>query len=199
MIPAAELTTFVLGMLAASVAAAIGSYVSYRLQGRTQRSEWARQEERARQEKVELAERERQREEEAKVAAIRAVALEALWNALALITFAARVKTWKDARLTPISLFREQFDRSLPVLAGDSQRLQMVASTYVRGMAFERSINGLRAIEGRLEISPENIKEALDVSMGFQIVFRSLGPRVLSKTAMEEFERTLNVAQVESN
>ena len=147
MIPAAELTTFVLGMFAATVAAAIGSYVSYRLPGRTQRSEWARQEERARQDKVELAERERQGEEEAKVAAIRAVALEALWNALALITFAARVKTWKDARLTPFSLFREQFDRSLPVLASDSQRLQMVASTYVRGMAFERSINGLRAME----------------------------------------------------
>ena len=66
-------------------------------------------------------------------------------------------------------------------------------------MAFERSINGLRAMEGRLEISPENIKEAVDLSMGFQIVFRSLGVRVLSKTAMEEFEMTLNVAQVESN
>src|SRR6266851_8550428 len=143
MIPTAELTTFVLGMFAASVAAASGSYVSYRLQGRTQRSEWAREEEQARQEKVELAERERQREEDAKVAAIRAVALEALWNALALITFAARVKTWKDARLSPYSLFREQFDRSLPVLAGDAQRLQMVASTYVRGMVFERHISGL--------------------------------------------------------
>ena len=167
-------------------------------QGRTQRSEWARQEERARQDKVELAERERQREEEAKVAAIRAVALEALGNALALITFAARVKTWKDPRLTPFSLFRKQFDRSLPVLAGDAQRLQMVASTYVRGMAFERNINGLRAMEGRIEISPENIKEALDLSMGFQVVFRDLGYRVLSKPAMQEFEMTLNVAQVES-
>ena len=199
MIPTAELTTFVLGMFAATVAAAIGSYVSFRLQGRTQRSEWARQEERMRQGKIDLAERERQREEEAKVAAIRAVALVALWNALALITFAARVKTWKDARLTPFSLFREQFDRGLPVLAGDSQRLQMVASTYVRGIAFERSHNGLRAMEGRLEISSENIKEALDLSMGFQIVFRSLGPPGLSKSAMEEFERTINVAQVESN
>jgi len=196
MIPTAELITFVLGMIAASVAAAIGSYASDKLQGRRQRSEWVRQEERARQEKVELAERERLREEEAKAAAIRAVALEALWNALALITFAARVKTWKDARL---SLFREQFDRSLPVLASDVQRLQMVASTYVRGMAFERSINGLRAFEGRIAISPENAKEALDLSMGFQIVFRDLGYRVLSKPAMEEFERTLNVAQAESN
>ena len=101
LVQTAELTTFVLGMFAASVAAAIGSYVSYRLQERTQRSEWARQEERARHEKVELAERERQRAEEAKVAAIRAVVLEALWNALALITFAARVKTLKDARLSP--------------------------------------------------------------------------------------------------
>jgi hypothetical protein len=122
-----------------------------------------------------------------------------LWNALALITFAARVKTWKDARLSPFSLFREQFDRSLPVLASDVQRLQMVASTYVRGMAFERSINGLRAFEGRIAISAENVKEALDLSMGFQIVFRDLGYRVLSKPAMEEFERTLNVAQAESN
>jgi hypothetical protein len=58
MIPTAELITFVLGMIAASVAAAIGSYASDKLQGRRQRSEWARQEERARQEKVELAERE---------------------------------------------------------------------------------------------------------------------------------------------
>lgn len=199
MIPAAELTTFVLGMVAASVAAAIGSCASDMLQGRRQQNEWGRQEERARQEKVELAEGERQREEEAKVAAIRAVALEALWNALALITFAARVKTRKDALLSAFSLFREQFDRSLPALAGDSQRIQMVASTYVRGMAFERNINGLRAMEGRIEISPENIKEALDLSMSFQIVFRDLGYRVLSKIAMEEFEMTLNVAQVESN
>ena len=169
-----------------------------RLQGRVQQREWALQEDRARQDRVELAERERQREQEAKVAAIRAVALEALWNALALITFAARVKTWKDARLSPYSLFREQFDRSLPVLAGDAQRLQIVASTYVRGMVFERHISGLRAYEGRMDISPENIKEAQDLSMGFQIVFRSLGPRVFSKDAMEEFQMTLNVAEAES-
>jgi hypothetical protein len=106
MIPAAELTTFVLGMVAASAAAAIGSYASDLLQGRRQRSEWARQEERARQDRVELAERERKREEEAKDGTIRGVALEALWNALGLITFAARVKTWKDARLSPFSLSR---------------------------------------------------------------------------------------------
>lgn len=198
MVPSAELITFVLGMVAGSVAAALGSYVSDLLQGRRQRSEWARQEEHTRQEKVELAEREHRREEEAKVGAIRAVALEALWNALALITFAARVKTWKDARLSPFSLFREQFDRSLPVLASDAQRLQMVASTYVRAMVFERHIHGLRAMEGRMEISPENIKEALDLSMGFQIVFRSLGPGVLSKEAMAEFQMTLNVAEAES-
>jgi hypothetical protein len=61
----------------------------------------------------------------------------------------------------------------------------MVASTYVRGMAFERNINGLRAMEGRIEISPENIKETLDLSMGFEVVFRGLGYRVLSKAAME--------------
>jgi hypothetical protein len=58
---------------------------------------------------------------------------------------------------------------------------------------------GWATMEGRIEISAENIKETLDLSMGFQIVFRDLGYRVLSKTAMEEFERTLNVAQVESN
>jgi len=74
----------------------------------------------------------------------------------------------------------------------------MVASTYERGMVFERHINGLRAFEGRMEISPENVKEALDLSMGFQIVFRSLGSRVLSKAAMEEFQMTLNVAEAES-
>jgi hypothetical protein len=54
-------------------------------------------------------------------------------------------------------------------------------------------------MEGRIEISSENIKEALDLSMALQIAFRELGYRVLSKPAMEEFERTLNVAQVESN
>jgi hypothetical protein len=36
----------------------------------------------------------------------------------------------------------------------------MVASIYVRGMAFERHINGLLAFEGRMEIAPDNIKEA---------------------------------------
>ena len=56
----------------------------------------------------------------------------------------------------------------------------------------------LRAMEGRIEISSENIKEALDLSMPFQIVFE-LGHRVLSKPAMEEFERLSNVVQVESN
>jgi len=101
MISTAELVTFVAGIVTGSVAAAFGSYISYRLQGRIQQREWALQEDRARQDRVELAEGERQREQEAKVAAIRAVALEALWNALALITFAARVKTWKDARLSP--------------------------------------------------------------------------------------------------
>ena len=189
---------FFLGMVAASIAAAIGSFVADLLQGRRQRKEWARQEERARQDRAELAERERQRDEEAKAAAVRAVALEAVWNALALITFAARVKIWKDARLSPYSLFREQFDRALPVLATEPQRLQMVASTYVRGMTFERHINGLRAFEGRMQISPENIKEAQDLSMGFEVVFRTLGQLVLSKPAMEAFQMTLNVAHAES-
>jgi hypothetical protein len=45
--------------------------------------------------------------------------------------------------------------------------LQMVASIYVRGMAFERHINGLLAFEGRMEIAPDNIKEALDLSLAF--------------------------------
>ena len=198
MSPIAQLITFVAGIVTGSVAAAFGSYISYRLQGRIQRNEWARQEERTRQERVEAAERVRHREEEERVAAIRAVALEALWNALSLITFAANVKKSKDARLSPFAFFREQFDRSLPVLAGDSQRLQMVASTYVRGMAFERSINSLRATEGMISMSNENLKEALDLSMSFQVVFRSLGPPVLSKAAMAEFEMTLNVAQIEA-
>jgi hypothetical protein len=74
----------------------------------------------------------------------------------------------------------------------------MAASTYVRGMVFERNINGLHAMEGRMEISPENIKEALDLSMAFEIVFRALGQEVLSKAAMQEFETTLNVTKVES-
>jgi len=198
MSPIAQLVTFVAGIVTGSFAAAFGSYVSYRLQGRIQRSEWMRQEERARQDRVDLSERERQREEDTKIAAIRAVALEALWNALALITFAARAKKQRDPRLSPFSLFREQFDRNLPVLAIDAQRLQMVASTYVKGMVFERNIIGLRAMEGQMQIPVENIKEAQDLSLAFQVVFRTLGQRVLSKDAMAEFEMTLNVAEAES-
>jgi len=34
--------------------------------------------------------------------------------------------------------------------------------------------------------------------LSFEIVFRDLGSRVMP-TAMEEFERTLNVAKIESN
>jgi hypothetical protein len=58
---------------------------------------------------------------------------------------------------------------------------------------------GLRAMEGRMEISPENIKEALDLSMAFEIVFRALGQEVLSHAAMQEFETTLSVVKVESH
>jgi hypothetical protein len=65
-------------------------------------------------------------------------------------------------------------------------------------MVFERHLNGLRAFEGKIEISPENIKQAQDLSMGFRIAFRSLGPQVLSKSAMAEFQTTLNVAEAES-
>jgi hypothetical protein len=108
------------------------------------------------------------------------------------------VKIWKEPLLSPYALFREQFDRALPVLAAEPQRLQMVASTYVRGMAFERHINGLRAYEGRMPISPESIKEAGDLSMGFEVVFPTLGRLVLSKSAMEAFQMTLNVAHAES-
>ena len=69
---------------------------------------------------------------------------------------------------------------------------------FVTDIAAETSM-GCAQMEGRIEISSENIKEALDLSMALQIAFRELGYRVLSKPAMEEFERTLNVAQVESN
>jgi hypothetical protein len=54
-------------------------------------------------------------------------------------------------------------------------------------------------MEGRMEIPPENIKEALDLSMAFEIVFRALGQEVLSHAAMQEFETTLNVVKVESH
>jgi hypothetical protein len=68
MSPIAQLIAFVAGVVTGSVAAAFGSYISYRLQGRIQRSEWERQEERAQQDRIDLAERERRREEEAKAA-----------------------------------------------------------------------------------------------------------------------------------
>jgi len=62
-------------MVAASIAAKIGSFVRYWLQGRSQRKEWAHQDERARQEQKASAERDHQHE--GKRAAIRVVALEA--------------------------------------------------------------------------------------------------------------------------
>jgi hypothetical protein len=192
-------------LLSTLVGAAIGSVLGYVAQFVLQRSEWQRRDREREQERRDRdAERDRERRdreatdsrqrEELGDAAVRALAVEALWNSIKLSTI-ARFDDADDRRPPRIEVEREQFDHSM-VLA--LQRLQgnfaqQTFSTYLAAFGLQQ----FREARSAFHMAEAERKRIANVSQSFEIVFRSLGNRVFSKEEMRELEMVRNVAYAE--
>jgi hypothetical protein len=203
-------------LISTLVGAAIGSVLGYAAQFILQRREWRqrdreRQHERhdreldiARERKDRDAERDQERRERETIeiqrqaelgdAAVRALAVEALWNSIQL----AAVATFEDEgdrRPPRIEVARQQFDHSM-ILA--LQRLQsnfaqQTFNTYLAAFSLQQ----FREARSAFHMADAERKRIAGVSQSFEIVFRALGNRVFSKEEMSELEMVRNVAYTE--
>jgi hypothetical protein len=203
-------------LISTLVGAAIGSVLGYAAQFILQRREW-RQRDRERekersdreleivrerkdreserdQERREREAAEIQRQEQLGDAAVKSLAVEALWNSIQLST-TATFEDADDRRPPRIEVAREQFDHSM-ILA--LQRLQgnfaqQTFNTYLAAFSLQQ----FREARSAFHIADAERKRIAGVSQSFEIVFRSLGNRVFSKEEMRELETVRNVAYAE--
>jgi hypothetical protein len=203
-------------LVGAAVGAVIGSVLGYVAQFVLQRSEWRqrdreREKERYDRELEAIQERknrdaerdqerhdreaaETQRQEELGDAAVRALAVEALWNSIQL-SATATFEDADDRRPPRIEVARDRFDHSM-ILA--LQRLQnnfaqQTFSTYLAAFGLQQ----FREARSVFHISDAERKRIANVGQSFEIVFRTLGNRVFSKEEMLELEKVRNVAYAE--
>jgi hypothetical protein len=203
-------------LISTLIGAVIGSVLGYAAQFVLQRSEW-RQRDRERekergdreleivrerkdrdaerdQERRERKAAEIQRQEQLGDAAVKSLAVEALWNCIQLST-TAMIENGPDRQPPRIEVAREQFDHSM-ILA--LQRLQgnfaqQTFNTYLAAFSLQQ----FRDARSVFHISEAERKRIAGVSQSFEIVFRVLGNRVFSKEEMRELETVRNVAYAE--
>jgi hypothetical protein len=158
-----------------------------------QRVEWTRRES-VLEKQIEARERMlHDAEEQRLTAAIHALIVEAVNNALAMKTFQQIVKANPPIELT-IDLSREQFDHQLPLIAErlGPGHLQDAASAYMQAFRYKLLIENLAA--RRESLSLKQVEQAFHLEMGFCILFRSAGPSVFGAEQMSAFEALLRIA-----
>jgi hypothetical protein len=203
-------------LISTLVGAAIGSVLGYASQFILQRREWRqrdreREKERsdreleiARERKDRDAERDQERreresaeirrQEELGDAAVKSLAVEALWNSIQLSTTAI-FENGADRQPPRIELAREQFDHSMILALHRLQGnfAQQTFNTYLAAFSLQQ----FRDARSVFHIGDAERKRIANVSQSFEIVFRVLGSRVFSKEEMLELEKVRNVAYAE--
>jgi hypothetical protein len=164
-------------------------------QAELQRAEWD-QRETAHQNELRAREQAQHRVEEQRyAAAMRSVSIEALNNAVALLTFNHLTKESRYARF-PIAISRAQFDDQLPLIAErlSPNHLQQAATVYMEAFRYKLLIDQFVAQPSQL--SDQQIKDASNLSLSFSVVFRTLAPSVFAREQTDAFEVILRVAEL---
>jgi len=119
-------------------------------------------------------------EERKLTAAARAVAVEAMNNAVALLTFGQLVKRNPFARFS-VALAREQFDSQLPLIAErlSPAHLQLVARVYLEAFRYKDLVDD--KVQKFEQLSEKQVKDGSDVSFGFSVAFRTIAPPVFNQ------------------
>jgi hypothetical protein len=191
------------GLVGVLVGATIGAVVPFFVQRREwiQRNaemarEWQRRDEERERERLERAESGKAAEVQRRVAAIRALAIEAFTNAIGFLTFAEEVRTISRRAPAP-SVSRHQFEQVVSFQSQwlESGHFQTVVVTYMQALVFEQQLGVPAPIPPPL---PETIERARALSMAFEIIFRTLAQSKdgFSPSAVESLERALNVLKI---
>ncbi len=129
------------------------------------------------------------------IASISALAIEALFNSISLLTLAKSMRspTFKFPPTPPVRLLRKQLDENLPLIAErlPAGVLPRIISTYMSALSFQV----LREGKSQIPMTPEEFKELDNLSTGFAIVFRTLGQLVFSPDELGAFETPLFIAR----
>jgi uncharacterized membrane protein len=184
-----------LGVVVGGLLGLFGVRQASAAQFKIQRQEWERRdrerdEERRVREGTEKEERDREG-----TAAVKALAIEALWNSTLLLIVANETKASQNGAYPRIRLSREQFDKCFRIAMERLQgmNVQQTASAYLGGFGLQRSREG---VESARPISADDLIKVIGMSESFLIVFRSLGQDVFSRHELEELEISRRVFQV---
>jgi len=137
----------------------------------------------------------REAQERRFTAAMRAVAIEAVNNAVALISFEKFAKKNPNVRLS-IALSREQFDNQLPLIAErlSPGHLQQTATVYMEAFRYKVVVDD--SVARSAQLSQQQIKDASNLSLSFSVIFRTRAPSVFAREQTDAFENTLRVAEL---
>jgi len=162
-------------------------------QFRMQRDEWTRLEASHQKEQRERDRVNREEDKKRLIGAVRALAVEAINNAVELLSFVQFAKVNDFLQSSP-SIVREHFDRQIAVLTErvPSIDVQQTADVYIRGFRYKRQVENI--VQRREQLSEQQIHVASDLQRQFSIVFRTLGQAVFSREEMDAFEKILIIA-----
>jgi hypothetical protein len=157
-----------------------------------QHQEWERRDAERNQERA-GEQRERDERTQSDTTAIRAVAIEALFNCVNLLGFIKLGRNVPDPRLL---VSRECYDRALESLmrAAEPGNVQLLTNVHASARVFQFSIIDRTA---GLALDETARKKAQELSQSFEIMFRMFGQKYFSPPNMQTLETTLNVAKVE--
>jgi hypothetical protein len=125
---------------------------------------------------------------------MRAVAIEAVNNAIALLSFGHLVK---QDLLAPfrIALTREQFDSQLPLIAErlSPSHLQQTATVYMEAFRYKVLVDEM--VAKPMHLTQQQLKDVTNLSLSFSVVFRTLAPSVFARAQIDAFETILRIAE----
>ncbi len=181
-----------LGVVVGGLLGLFGVRQASAAQFKIQRQEWEKRDRERDEERRNQESKEKEEQDRREVAAVRALAVEALWNSILLLIAAKQVETSADPS-PRIKLSRKQFDENLVVVG---QRLhgvysQQMINTYLSGFSLEQS----REARNALPVGSSELKEITGLSESFVIIFRTLAYMVFSSQEVQEFEMSRNVVQ----
>jgi hypothetical protein len=160
-----------------------------------QRDEWDRREATFQKQLQAREQAEREAEERRCTAAMRAVTIEAVNNAVALLSFGhlAKQNLFVPFR---IPLTREQFDSQLPLIAErlSPAHLQQTATVYMEAFRYKVLVDEMAAKP--IHLSQQQIKDVSSLSLSFSVVLRTLAPPVFAREQTDAFENILRVAEL---
>jgi hypothetical protein len=165
---------------------------SLKAQFKLQQQEWQRRDGERAQERAEHEQREKEERLENDRIAIRAVAIEGLFNSINLLGLA-------KIRLAPpdgsVIVSRKSYEGSMESLirAADPGSVQRLTNLYASAIVFELSMPE----KPGMVMTDSDVRRARELSQQFEVMFRTFGQMAFFKGDLDTFEMTLSVAKAE--